>query len=165
MNLDDIRKLFNYTEWANHLVLDAAERLSEEQQKRDFKISHRSVHGTLVHMAGAEWLWLERWRGTSHARIWTAEDLADIPAIRARWTQIEEERQSLLAGLSEEELGRDLSYRNLKGEPFALPLVAQMQHVVNHSTQHRGQTVGIIRQLGIQPPAVDLLYYLILLKP
>jgi uncharacterized damage-inducible protein DinB len=161
MNIDDIRKLFNYTEWANHLVLDAAERLSEEQQERDFKISHCSIHGTLAHMAGAEWIWLERWRGTSHPRIWTAEDFTDLPAIRALWRQIEEDRQTLLDSLSEEELGRDLSYRNLKGEPFALPLVAQMQHVVNHSTLHRGQVVGMIRQLGVQPPAVDLLYYLI----
>jgi uncharacterized damage-inducible protein DinB len=161
MNLDDIRQLFNYTDWANHLVLDAAERLSDEQQKHDFKISHGSIHGTLVHTAGAEWLWLERWRGTSPSRIWTAEDFVDIPAIRARWRLIEEERRSLLDSLGEQELGRDLSYRNLKGEPFTLPLVAQMQHVVNHSTQHRGQTVGMIRQLGVLPPAVDLLYYLI----
>jgi uncharacterized damage-inducible protein DinB len=162
MNCNDIHQLFHYTEWANHLALDAAERLSDEQQKYDFKISHGSVHGTLAHMAGAEWIWLERWRGTSPLRIWTAEDFVDIPAIRARWRWIEEERQALLDSLGEEELGSDLSYRNLKGEPFTLPLVAQMQHVVNHSTQHRGQVVGMIRQLGVQPPAVDLLYYLIL---
>jgi uncharacterized damage-inducible protein DinB len=161
MNFNDIHQLFNYTEWANHLVLDAAERLSDEQQKRDFKISHGSIHGTLAHMAGAEWLWLERWRGTSPSRIWTAEDFLDIPAIRARWQQIETERRTLLESLSEEYLCRDLSYRNLKGEPFALPLIAQMQHVVNHSTQHRGQAVGMLRQLGVQPPTVDLLYYLI----
>jgi uncharacterized damage-inducible protein DinB len=161
MNCNDIHKLFHYTEWANQLALDAAERLSDEQQKYDFKISHGSIHGTLAHMAGAEWIWLERWGGRSPSRILTAEDFIDIPAIRARWRQIEEERQALLDSLGEEELGRDLSYRNLKGEPFTLPLVVQMQHVVNHATQHRGQVVGMIRQLGVQPPAVDLLYYLI----
>ncbi len=161
MNLDDIRNLFNYTEWANHLVLDAVERLSEEQRKHDFKISHGSIQGTLLHTAGAEWLWLERWRGTSHTGLWAAEDFVGIPAIRARWQLIEAERQSFIDSLSEDELSGDLSYRNLKGEPFTLPLVAQMQHVVNHSSQHRGQAVGMIRQLGVQPPAVDLLYYLI----
>jgi uncharacterized damage-inducible protein DinB len=35
-----------------------------------------------------------------------------------------------------------------------------MQHVVNHATLHRGQVVGMIRQLGITPPATDLLFYL-----
>jgi uncharacterized damage-inducible protein DinB len=35
-----------------------------------------------------------------------------------------------------------------------------MQHVVNHATLHRGQVVGMIRQLGIVPPTTDLLFYL-----
>jgi uncharacterized damage-inducible protein DinB len=35
-----------------------------------------------------------------------------------------------------------------------------MQHVVNHATLHRGQVVGMIRQLGVAPPPTDLLFYL-----
>ncbi len=164
MELKDIRYLFDYTEWANHKVLDAAEGLTAEQQKQDFKISHESVHGTLVHMAGAEWIWLERWHGTSHSVIWKGDDFADIPSIRARWQQIESERRAFLEGLNDDDAQRELSYKNIKGEPFSLPLIAQMQHVVNHSTLHRGQVTGMIRQHGVQPPATDLLYYLLSLK-
>ncbi|MGH9767903.1 MAG: DinB family protein, partial [Blastocatellia bacterium] len=65
MNLNEIRRLFDYTEYDNRLALDAAEKLTEEQQRHDFKISHGSIRGTLVHMAGAEWVWLERWKGVS----------------------------------------------------------------------------------------------------
>lgn len=164
MNLNDIRRLFDYTEYANRLALDAAEKLTEEQQRYDFKSSHGSIHGTLVHMAGAEWIWFERWKGMSHSRIWTGDDFADVAALRSRWREIETERRELLGNLTEERLRQDLSYKNIKGEPFTLPLVEQMQHVVNHSTLHRGQVVGMIRQLGLQPPAVDLLYYLIARK-
>jgi uncharacterized damage-inducible protein DinB len=164
MNLDDISRLFDYTDYANGLALDAAENLTEEQRRHDFKISHGSIHGTLVHMAGAEWIWLERWRGASHSRIWTADDFGDVAALRSRWREIGAGRQELLDNLTEERLREDLSYKNLKGEPFALPLVEQMQHVVNHATLHRGQVVGMIRQLGLQPPAVDLVYYLIARK-
>jgi uncharacterized damage-inducible protein DinB len=164
MNLKDIRNLFDYTEYANRLALDAAEKLTDEQQRYDFKISHGTIHGTLAHMAGAEWIWLERWRGVSHSNIWNTADFETIPALRARWQEIENERRQLLEGLSEEDLQKDLSYKNLKGEPYTLPLIAQMQHVVNHATLHRGQVVGMIRQLGVQPPAVDLLYYLIAQK-
>ncbi len=164
MNLNDIRRLFDYTEYANHLVLDAAEKLTEEQRHHDFKISHGSIHGTLVHMAGAEWIWLERWHGTSHSRIWTADDFDGVAALRARWGEIETGRRQILDGLSEDKLQQDLSYKNIKGEEFTLPLIEQMQHVVNHGTLHRGQVVGMIRQLGVQPPVVDLLYYLIARK-
>ena len=160
MNLNDVRRLFDYTDYANGLALDAAEKLTEEQHGHDFKCSHGSIRGTLVHMAGAEWVWLERWKGTSHPRIWTADDFAGLEALRSRWRQVESGRRELLENLTEEKLRQDLSYTNLKGEPFTLPLVDQMQHVVNHSTLHRGQVVGMIRQLGLQPPAVDLIYYL-----
>lgn len=161
MNLHHIRQLFAYTEWANHLTLDAAEQLTDEQRHYDFKISHGSLHGTLVHMAGAEWIWLERWHGTSPTHGWHGADFADLAALRTRWHEIEVTRGSLLDQLSENALAAPLSYRNLKGEPFTLPLVAQMQHVVNHATLHRGQVVGMMRQLGVAPPAVDLLYFLI----
>lgn len=161
MNLNDIRHLFDYTEYANQLVLDAAEKLADEQLRHDFKISHGSILGTLAHMAGAEWVWLSRWQGTSPSEIWNSETFADLTALRQRWQQIEAERRALLEGMTMDELHHDLSYRNIKGEPFTLPIVAQMQHVVNHATLHRGQVVGMIRQLGVAPPAVDLLYYLL----
>ena len=161
MNLKDICRLFDYNEYANRLALDAAEKLTEEQRRYDFKISHGSIHGTLVHMAGAEWVWLERWKGVSHSRIWAPDDFAGPQELRARWREVENERRQLLESLTEERLHQDLSYKSIKGEPFTLPLAEQMQHVVNHGTLHRGQVVGMIRQLGAQPPAVDLIYYLI----
>ena len=164
MNLNDIRALFDYTDYANALALDAAEKLTDEQLRHDFKISHRSILGTLAHMAGAEWVWLSRWQGTSPSEIWNDKTFADLSALRARWTEIEAGRRGMLEGLTMDALHAELSYRNIKGEPFTLPLVAQMQHVVNHATLHRGQVVGMIRQLGIAPPAVDLLYYLLAQK-
>ena len=40
-----------------------------------------------------------------------------------------------------------------------MPLVALLLHVVNHATLHRGQVMGMIRQLGIAPPATDFLFF------
>jgi uncharacterized damage-inducible protein DinB len=160
MTIEDIRKLFDYTEWANELVLDAAEALTPAQQKHDFKISHGSIHGTLVHMAAAEWVWLERWQGGAPTQLWPAEQYADVPAIRARWREIVANRRDFLDGLSDADLAADRDFRLLSGVADTLPLGGQMQHVVNHATLHRGQVVGMIRQLGVAPPATDYLFYL-----
>ena len=160
MNVKDIRRLFDYTDYANRLALDAAEKLTEEQRRYDFKISHGSIHGTLTHMAGAEWVWLERWGGVSPTELWTDDKFADLQAIRNRWNEIEENRRKYLAGVNNEDILRDLSFRRLNGDQYTMPLGEQMQHVVNHATLHRGQVVGMIRQLGITPPATDLLFYL-----
>ena len=83
MNLTDIRQLFDYTEYANRLVLDAAEQLTAEQLHQDVKISHGSIFGTLVHMAAAEWVWLERWQGRSPNGLWKADSFTDLNSLRA----------------------------------------------------------------------------------
>ena len=65
MNLADIKRLFDYMEWANDLAIEAAAKLPDDALRRDVNISHGSIFGTLVHMAGAEWIWVERWHGRS----------------------------------------------------------------------------------------------------
>ena len=165
MDLKDIRNLFDYTEWANDLAMDAASKLPDEGLRRDVGISHRSIFGTLVHMAGAEWIWLERWHGRSPTKaeawsLWSTESCGSLDTLRAGWTNLVNERARFVSELDETRLAAELPFKLLSGDPSSMPLVNQMQHVVNHATMHRGQIVGMIRQLGIDPPATDLLFYL-----
>jgi uncharacterized damage-inducible protein DinB len=165
MNLADIKRSFDYMEWANALAMEAAAKLPDEGLHRDFGISHRSIFGTLVHMAGAEWIWVERWHGHSPAKaeawgLWSTEACVDLPALQDRWDAVIDKRARLVSELDEDRLAADLAYTLLSGDPSSLHLVDQMQHVVNHATMHRGQIVGMIRQLGLEPPGTDLLFYL-----
>lgn len=165
MNLADIRHLFDYTEWANDLALDAAAKLSDENLRRDFGISHQSIFGTLVHMAGAEWIWWERWNGRSPSKAeawstWSTEACCDVTTLKQRWNDLVNSRAQFMSQLDEERLSDELAFRLLSGDASSMRLVHQMQHVVNHATLHRGQVVGMIRQLGIDPPSTDLLFYL-----
>ena len=165
MELTDIKHLFDYTEWANNLAMEAANSLSNEDLCRDVGISHRSIFGTLLHMAGAEWIWLERWHGRSPGKDeawsqWTVESCADLPTLKERWNSVVvERRRKFVSELNEQRLADEVPFKLLNGDASSMRLVHQMQHVVNHSTMHRGQVVGMIRQLGITPPATDLLFY------
>ena len=165
MNLSDIRNLFDYTEWANGLALTAAGKLPDDDLRRDVAISHRSIFGTLCHMAGAEWIWLERWHGRSPARAeawstWTTESCGDLATLKERWDGLVARRAGFIAELDEDGLAAELPFKLLSGDASSMPLVDQMRHVANHATMHRGQVVGMIRQLEIEPPATDLLFYL-----
>src|SRR6476659_10090384 len=89
MNVPDIRSLLDYTEWANALAIDAANKLSEENLRKDFGISHQSIFGTLLHMAGAEWIWWERWNGRSPAKAeawstWSTDACCDVATLNQR---------------------------------------------------------------------------------
>jgi uncharacterized damage-inducible protein DinB len=165
MNLPDIRHLFDYTEWANGLALSAAAELSDEDLRRDFNISHRSIFGTLLHMAGAEWIWLERWHGQSPTgkeawALWTSDSCPDLETLNQRWRELIDRRAQFVSKLAESEFLAESPFTLLSGDSSSMPLVSQMQHVVNHATLHRGQVVGMIRQLGIAPPSTDLLFFL-----
>jgi uncharacterized damage-inducible protein DinB len=46
------------------------------------------------------------------------------------------------------------------GSPGETPASQLVLHVVNHATLHRGQVIGMLRQLGVKPPNTDLFFYL-----
>ena len=164
MDLTDVKHLFDYTEWANTLAMDAAAQLSNDDLRRDFCISHKSIFGTLLHTAGAEWIWLERWNGRSPAKAeawsqWTTDSCADLATLKERWNDVGQNRNRYISQLDASRLSDELAFKLLSGDASSMRLVYQMQHVVNHSTMHRGQVVGMIRQLGIDPPSTDLIFY------
>src|SRR5216110_3120667 len=118
MNLADIKQLFDYTEWANDRAIDAAEKLSGEDLDRDFGISHRSIFGTLLHMAGAEWIWLERWNGRSPSKdeawsLWTADSCADLAALKERWADLIEHRSRYVSELDQAKFDAELPFKLL----------------------------------------------------
>ena len=165
MNLTDVRHLFDYTEWANNLAMDAAAKLSTEYLCHDFGISHKSIFGTLLHMAGADWIWLERWHGRSPSRneawaLWTTDSCENLAMLGDRWANVVDGRARFITELNDERLSAELPFRLLSGDASSMRLVDQMRHIANHATMHRGQVVGMTRQLGFEPPSTDLLFYL-----
>ena len=156
----DLIFLFAYNRWANARTLSAAARLTPDQFTRDLGSSFASVRDTLVHIYGAEWIWLARWKGTSPTTAIVAADIPDVAALAARWRTVEEEQAAFIKDLTDADIERLIEYANLKGDRFINPLGPLMQHLVNHSTYHRGQVTTMLRQLGATPVSTDLVTFL-----
>ena len=62
-----------------------------------------------------------------------------------------------LARVTDEMLGKPLTYISDRGDTLSSELWRQMFHLINHQSYHRGQVVTLLRQLGEQPPATDFL--------
>jgi uncharacterized damage-inducible protein DinB len=159
MDIASIAELHKYNHWANDQSLSAVSRLNEQQFTRPLGNSFSSVRDSLVHILGAEWIWLERWNRRSPRALLSAEELPTVEQIKARWKQVEEGRDVFLQGLRPSDLNTAVSYVNRQGETWTYPLWQQMVHVVNHSTYHRGQITTLLRQLGAEPVSTDLLRY------
>ena len=159
LSLPDLRTLFAFNSWARGRMLDAVGALPEGAYRKDLGNSFGSVHGTVVHILGAEELWLKRWHGESPTSLVSPDAFASFAEIRRRWDQLESEYQRFLAALTEEAVLRVIRHRDTRGNAYATPLWQMMQHVVNHSTYHRGQVTTMLRQLGARQVATDLIMY------
>ena len=159
MTQDELRTLLAYNTWANHRVLEACSALTAEQFNEPAISSFSSVRGTLFHIMGVEWLYLERWQGRSPASLLPGERFDDLAGMQVRWQQIERSLTEFVNGAELGDPGRIVEYRNLQGKPFAYPVGVMLQHLVNHSTYHRGQVTSQLRQLGARPLSTDLLRY------
>ena len=157
---EDVGRILQYNIWANHRLMRAAATLSVDDFKRDtLSASHGGVRGTLAHIMSAEWLWLERFKGVSPTRHFDEGEFTDVVALRDRWTVIEDHREEWFRGLRDGALAETVRYRTLQGDPYEAPLWKLMQHVLNHSTYHRGQVILLLRAVGARPVTTDLLIW------
>jgi len=159
VNSQDIRTTYAFNRWANHRVLSDASSLTKDDFIRDVGTSHTSVQGTLVHILWAEWLWLRRWNGQSPKQVFAPADYAEVRALETEWKNVERDQQRFLAELTDEKLATQVAYENLQGQRWEYSLGHMMQHVVNHSSYHRGQVVTLLRQMGLVPRPTDLLVF------
>jgi uncharacterized damage-inducible protein DinB len=159
LSLEELRMLYAFNTWARKRMLDAVAQLDEGAYRKDLGNSFGSVHGTAVHILGAEEVWLKRWHGTSPTALASPDAFASFAEVRRRWDALEAEYQRFLGSLMEKDVRRVFHYRDLRGNAYSTALWQAMQHVVNHSTYHRGQVTTLLRQLGAKPVATDLIAF------
>ncbi len=159
MTPQEMRTLYDYNAWANHRSLDAASSLSTDKFVQPMGSSFGSVRDTLAHVFGAEWIWLERFQGRSPASLPDTTQFKDVASLKERWSEHETRLLGFVRGLAQSDLNRVFGYKTLKFGVYSNPLWESMQHLVNHGTYHRGQVTTLLRQLGAQPIATDLMHF------
>jgi uncharacterized damage-inducible protein DinB len=156
---DDLGRLLEYTVWANHRILRAVATLTVAEFKRDLRSSHGGIRGTLTHMLDSEWTWLERWKGLLPRGPLDESEFPDVVVLRDRWTVLEKHREAWLRSVKGSGVSEVVRYRTRKGESQEGPLWQLVQHVVNHSSYHRGQITTLLRILGARAVPTDLVVW------
>jgi uncharacterized damage-inducible protein DinB len=159
MDVADIQELYRYNQWANDRVFEAVSGMTLEEFTRDLGNSYPSVRDTLTHIVWAEWIWLQRWKGTSPQYKFHAAEFPDVNTLNTRWLELKVEQRAFVEAVTGERLHAVLPYVNLQGHTWRYALWRQMYHVVNHSTYHRGQLTTMLRQLGTVPIPTDFLVF------
>lgn len=161
MNKQDITLLYKYNQWSTAKILDAASGVSEEQYLAPAPFPHGGLRGTLVHALFAEWIWRNRWEGTSPTYRLKPEDFPTFESLRARWLDEEKLLMTFVENLTEERLNTSFDYTSTEGARHRRVLWQAMAHVVNHGTQHKTEAAAILTGYGRSPGDIDLIWYLI----
>ena len=152
MTHEELTVLLDYHYWARDRLLDAVDRLSPDEFRRDLGSSFGSVRDTLVHTMSAEWVWCSRWEGQGPSVHLAAEDFETIQDIRARWEAEEQRVRDFVRRLGTDGVSRVIEYAPFGEGSMREVFWKMLQHVVNHGSYHRGQVTTMLRQLGAEPP-------------
>jgi uncharacterized damage-inducible protein DinB len=159
MTFKELKLLHAFNAWASNRILDAVGRMPEADVSKDMKTSHGSIHATLVHMVGAEKMWLSRWLGTPDRTFLSSDEVPTLGDLRAAWERVGFETARFIGTMNDRKLQETFTMTTAKGESFVHTYSQAFQHVVDHSTYHRGQVVAMMRQLGVAPPSTGLIVF------
>ena len=158
MTLQEIKTLHAYNSWATNRIFDSLSALTNDQYRKEMQTSHGSIHGTLTHLVGAEKVWLERWLVSPQPFLKSGE-INSLSSLRTIWEKVGYETAKWLAGMSDKKLQGTFEAKTSKGDVFVNTFQEAFQHVVNHSSYHRGQIIVMMRQLGAQPIGTDMILF------
>lgn len=152
MKLITIRELLIFHRWGHERVLSSALPLSDTQLDQPFDMGLGALRATLNHLFSAERVWLDRWKKIDPPRFRTESAGIPVSQFQRELLDLADERDAFVNSLSDADLSRPQSIRNLKGELAEFRLGDMLLHVVNHAIHHRAQVVNMVKRVGGKPP-------------
>ncbi|MGE5861434.1 MAG: DinB family protein [Ignavibacteria bacterium] len=149
-----------YNIWANERICKVLEPLGSEILDKEIKSSFPGIRKTIYHIWDAETIWYKRLNGKS---------LHEWPSEVFKGSFLEFQNEFLggsgkffmyVINKEKKDLEKELTYKNVKGMQFTSKICHILQHVVNHSTFHRGQIITMLRNAGVtELPVTDFIAF------
>ncbi|WP_269714391.1 DinB family protein [Caulobacter sp. NIBR2454] len=155
------RMMAGYNGWANNRLFAACAKVPDVDYKAARGAFFGSLHGTLNHLLLTDRIWAARFVGRT-APSWTLDTILfeDFGALRVAREVEDGKLVDFVARLDDEQLAADFRWtRKADGMQIAQPLWAALAHLFNHQTHHRGQAHGLLTQMGVEAPSLDLVLY------
>lgn len=151
-----VQDIAAYNLWAHKTIIDWLKTKPAEKMEHEVPSSFSSIRATLVHMTQTEAYWLSV---IQLAPPPSPDDPKTIEDVFKGILKSSQEFCLFLNSLTEEEMTKEIYLDSpwVKGDR---PLYEFVQHIMNHSTYHRGQIVTIGRNTGItDAPMTDYNFY------
>ena len=141
-------ELAEYNNWANDLVHSWLDNITDEQWEKPVISSFNSIGETVLHIAGAETIWLDRLNRLP-SPVWlpsvfkgTRNEIGEV------WKKASAGLKKSVEDFNESAMMEKLIFKRINGEQYEMPHYQVFAHIFNHSAYHRGQLVTMLRQVG-----------------
>lgn len=147
-----VREAHDWLRWLTSRTCTAARSLSAEEFTREFPIGIGSVRNTLVHMLGAERIWIAVIEESDPAvSMPAAAEYPTIASIESAWPAVHARWDAYLKRLDERELERVVS-RVRDGRTYSQRVHDALMQVPTHALYHNAQISFMFRSMGKQLP-------------
>ncbi len=157
---DYVRAMAGYNAEMNRRLYDAADRLSDDERKRERGAFWGSIHGTFCHLLWGDQMWMSRFDGWERPAVQQKESAGMIGGYEELKRQRVEAdgRLSEWAGrITPEWLAGELTwFSGGAGREMTRKRDILVMHLFNHQTHHRGQAHALLTASGQQVEATDL---------
>lgn len=153
--VEHLQRCFAFGDWANDVVMSAAETLDDAALDRPVEMGVGSLRKTLLHIQDAEAWWWKNWIGESPDSFESMPDATSLPELRRRMQQTISDRNAYLAAANADTLARKVTARPRPGVALQVTIGDSMLQLFGHGTHHRAQAVNMLRHAGVAPPKID----------
>jgi uncharacterized damage-inducible protein DinB len=155
-----VQRMARYNRWQNENLYGVADRLSEDERRRERAAFFGSIHKTFSHLLWGDRIWMSRFTDVPAPPNGIPQSVSLYP----EWEPLRRERGAFDAliidwadSLDQAWLDGELTwYSGAAKRELTKPKWLLVAHMFNHQTHHRGQVHCMLTQAGGKPPATDL---------
>jgi uncharacterized damage-inducible protein DinB len=146
-----LAEMYRHSLWSTLRLIDACEKLTDDQLDRSLSGTYGSIRSTLLHMLGAEDRYVARIRGKQPGPRIEDEPFPGFDALRASAERTGNALIDICENLQEDTVLRG----TWRGEPYEYPIMTLIIQALNHATEHRTHIGSLMGYQGIEPPDSD----------
>jgi uncharacterized damage-inducible protein DinB len=155
-----LRDQAKFNLWANTQFINWLKDKPLELMTREMPSSFPTLRDTLLHMWGAEEIWLERLQGISPTAFLFERFDGTVEDVFEGVVKKSAEFAAYAQALPDADFHQICDFKLFNGTADSRPRTQMMHHCLNHSTYHRGQLVTMGRNFGLtDPPSTDYIKY------
>jgi uncharacterized damage-inducible protein DinB len=153
--------LTRYNAWANELIFAAVAALPEGEAVKPRRSVFKNMVHTLNHSYVIDRIFQAHLEGRSHG--YSARNTDTHPPLSELWhaqKDIDAWYVATYDAMAEARLNEKLRFGFVGGGEGVMTRGEILQHLVNHTTYHRGYVVQMMYEIPVRPPVNDLTVFL-----